>query len=124
MMRRLFRSNFDSGSSAPLGIGLALISLATILLLASASSLFLLQRRLTSLAEYAALSNVRYNVPVDVFLRETGGNGIKQLRVAAEKVVDGLTVKVTICSMWQPSLPKFVELPKFEVCGSGAARAG
>ena len=124
MMWRLFRSNFDSGSSAPLGIGLALISLATILLLASASSLFLLQRRLTSLAEYAALSKVRYNVPVDVFLRETGGNGIKQLRVAAEKVADGLTVEVTICSMWQPSLPKFVELPKFEVCGSGAARAG
>lgn len=124
MRKRLLRSKSDAGSSAPLGIGLALISLATILVFASVSSVFLLQRRLTSLAEFAALSNARYNIPADVFLRETGGAGIKGLRVAAENVVDGLTVEVTICSTWQPSLPKLVELPKIEVCGRGAARAG
>ena len=124
MRKRLLRSKSDAGSSAPLGIGLALISLATILVFASVSSVFLLQRRLTSLAEFAALSNARYDIPADVFLRETGGAGIKGLRVAAENVVDGLTVEVTICSTWQPSLPQLVELPKIEVCGRGAARAG
>jgi hypothetical protein len=120
----MLHSKLDAGSSAPLGIGLALISLATILVFASASSVFLLQRRLTSLAEFAALSNARYDIPADIFLRETGGAGINGLRVAAENVVDGLTVEVTICSTWQPSLPKLVELPKIEVCGRGAARAG
>ena len=124
MSKRIVQSNLDAGSSAPLGIGLALISLATILVFASASSVFLLQRRLTSLAEYAALSNARYHVPAAVFIRETGGLGIKELRVAAENVVDGLTVEVTICSVWQLALPRLVELPKIEVCGRGAARAG
>ena len=124
MRERMLHSNLDAGSSAPLGIGLALISLATILVFASASSVFLLQRRLTSLAEYAALSNATYHLPAADFIRETGGLGIKGLRVAAENVVDGLTVEVTICSTWQASLPKLVELPKIEVCGRGAARAG
>ncbi|CAB4632094.1 unannotated protein [freshwater metagenome] len=124
MSKRIVQSNLEAGSSAPLGIGLALISLATILVFASASSVFLLQRHLTSLAEYAALSNARYHVPAAVFIRETGGLGIKELRVAAENVVDGLTVEVTICSVWQPALPRLVELPKIEVCGRGAARAG
>ena len=124
MKQKMLRSKLDAGSSAPLGIGLALISLATILVFASVSSVFLLQRRLTSLAEYAALSNARYNVPAAVFIRETGGLGIKDLRVAAENMVDGLTIEVKICSTWQPSMPKLVELPKIEVCGRGAARAG
>jgi hypothetical protein len=114
----------DSGSSAPLGIGLALISLATILVLASASSVFVLQRRLTSLSEFAALSQARYNLPAAEFLSQTGGNGLKSLRVADENLVDGVTVEVRICSAWQPTLLKFVVLPKFEVCGRGAARAG
>jgi hypothetical protein len=122
--RRIIGFRHDSGSTAPLGIGLALISLAAILVFASASSMFLLQRRLTSLAEYAALSKARYDMPVSEFLREAGANSIYGLRVAAERVADGVTAEVTICSTWKPPLPGVMVFPPVEVCGSGAARSG
>lgn len=114
----------DSGSIAPLGIGLALLSLAAILMFASMSSIFLLQRRLTTLAEFAALSGVRYSLTAEVFLRESGVSGLSGLRVGSDTVSDGLTRQVTICSAWQAPVPTFFRLLPREICGSGAARAG
>jgi hypothetical protein len=122
--RRTFSSGHDSGSTAPLGIGLALISLAAILVFASASSVFLLQRRLTTLAEFAALSKAGYDKPVSEFLLEVGANGINGVRVAAEGAADGFTFELTLCSRWQPPLPGLVVLRPIEVCGSGSARSG
>ena len=114
----------DAGSIAPLGIGLALISLSAILVFVSASSMFLLQRRLTSLAEFAALSGARYGLPVDEFLRESKGNGLSGLRVALDDVSDGVTREVKICKTWRPPLPVLVQIVETEICGYGAARAG
>lgn len=124
-MRKVWLRNWgDSGSIAPLGIGLALLSLAAILMFASMSSIFLLQRRLTTLAEFAALTGVRYSLTAEAFLRESGVSGLSGLRVGSDTVSDGLTRQVTICSAWQAPVPTFFRLLPREICGSGAARSG
>lgn len=124
MMDQIRFISRDSGSIAPLGIGLALISLSAILVFISASSMFLLQRRLTSLAEFAALSGARYEISVQDFLVESKGNGLSGLRVARDDVLDGVTREVKICKTWRPPVPLLVQIVETEVCGYGAARAG
>jgi hypothetical protein len=114
----------DVGSVAPLGIGLALLSLSAILAFTAASSIFLLQRRLITLSEFASLSGARYGLSAEVFLRESGPSGMKGLRVEADQVLDGVTRQVTICSRWQSPFPGFTKFLQPEICGSGAARAG
>lgn len=124
MRKVLLRNLGDSGSIAPLGIGLAILSLSAVLTLAATSSIFLLQRRLTTLAEFAALSGVKYSMSAETFLRESGVSGLSGLRVGADTVSDGFTRQVTICSTWQAPVPAFLRLLPREICGSGAARAG
>lgn len=124
MTRVRSRNCCDSGSIAPLGIGLALLSLSTILIFTSMSSAFLLQRRLTSLAEFAALSGARYSVSAEAFLRESGANGLAGLNVVSDIVLDGVTRQVTICATWHAPLPVFPRLLPRQICGNGAARAG
>lgn len=114
----------DLGSVAPLGLGLAFMSLSAILVLSSVSSIFLLQRRLTSVAEFAALSGARYNLSAEDFIIESGIGDISGLRVASDSILDGVTRQVTVCANWQSPLPTFIKLDGFAVCGSGAARAG
>lgn len=114
----------ESGSIAPLGIGLAILSMCAILVFTSVSSLFVLQRRLTTLAEFAALSGARYGLSASDFLQESGANGMTGLRVAKDEVIDRLTHEVSICGIWNLSLLGVFELPPTEICGYGAARAG
>ena len=114
----------EAGSIAPLGIGLGVVSLTTILVLSSVSSLFVLERRLTSMAEFAALSGVRYSLSAEEFLREGGVNVFQNLRVASDSLLDGVTREVTLCAMWKAPLPTFIKLAEVEICGAGAARAG
>jgi hypothetical protein len=114
----------DVGSVAPLGIGLALLSLSAMLAFTAASSIFLLQRRLITLSVFASLSGARYGLSAEVFLRESGPSGMTGLRVEADQVLDGVTRQVTICSRWQSPFPAFTKFLQPEICGSGAARAG
>jgi hypothetical protein len=86
--------------------------------------MFLLQRRLTSLAEFAALSGARYELSVEDFLRESKGNGLSGLTVALDAMADGLTREVKICKTWRPPVPVLVQMVATEICGYGAARAG
>lgn len=114
----------EEGSVAPLGIGLALLSLSAILVLSSVSTIFLMQRRLTTLAEFAALSGARYNLPAKDFVRESNASTMAGLRVADDSNTDGVTRQVKVCATWQAPLPTFTKLLGFEICGNGAARAG
>lgn len=118
------RRTGDEGSVALLGIGLALVSLSTILVLSSVSTIFLLQRRLTTFAEFAALSGARYNLSAKDFVHESGAITVPGLRIAEDAVLDGVTRQVTVCANWQAPLPTFNQLLGFEICGNGAARAG
>lgn len=114
----------DLGSIAPLGLGLALMSLSAILVLSSVSTIFLMQRRLTTLAEFAALSGARYNLSARDFVREGAASSMPGLRVADDSNTDGVTRQVTVCATWQAPLPRLTQLLGFEICGNGAARAG
>jgi uncharacterized membrane protein len=114
----------EAGSIAPLGIGFALISLSVILVFTSVSSIFILQRRLTTMAEFAALSGARYGLSATDFVIQGGAAGMKGLRVSVDQVLDGVTREVAICKNWAPPLPVVVKLEGFEICGYGAAREG
>lgn len=114
----------EAGSIAPLGIGFALISLSVILVFTSVSSIFILQRRLTTMAEFAALSGARYGLSASDFVIQGGAAGMTGLRVSVDRVLDGVTREVTICKNWAPPLPVAVKLEGFEICGYGAAREG
>lgn len=114
----------EAGSIAPLGIGLALVSLSAILVFMSVSSIFVLQRRLTTLAEFAALSGARYGLSAAAFIQESGANGMTGLRIAKDGVTDLLTHEVSICRVWNAPLLGLSNLLPTEICGHGAARAG
>ena len=86
--------------------------------------MFLLQRRLTTLAEFAALSGAKYSISASDYLGESGAGRMKGLRVAVDAVSDGVTREVTLCSRWQAPLQEIGQLLEFEICGRGAARSG
>lgn len=112
----------DRGSVAPLGIGLAALSLATILTFASAGSLFVLQRRITTLAEAAALSSASSGGSVQDFLSAAAPLPFQQLVITKEAKLDGLTVEVKLCANWQSPL-RVIGVPLArQICGYGAAR--
>jgi hypothetical protein len=90
----------ERGSIAPLAIGLALLSLAAILTTVAASSLFLHQKRLLSLAESTALFAVATSEPAQTFLSQVTDPKLGPVTVAKEQVIDGQTVEVRLCSQW------------------------
>lgn len=114
----------ERGSIAPFAIGLALIALVAVLMSVSAGSIFLLERRLTSLAEFAALSRIEAGIPATDFLLETKPQGFSALTVAKDEVLDGVTAEVRLCATWNPPLTVYFKFARRQVCGFGAARAG
>jgi hypothetical protein len=114
----------ERGSVTPLAIGLALLLLVTLFLMASATSVFLLQRRLTTLAEFAALSGAESGMAAKVFISEADPKGFVGLAIVRDEISDGKTNEVIVCANWNPPLPSIVKLGMRIVCGQGAARAG
>lgn len=112
----------DTGSVAPLGIGLSAILLATILTLVSANSLYLLRTRLNFVAEFAALSEVKYALSASDFLSATQNSG--SVFVEDDSSIDLKTVEVTICSLWSSPVPVLSQVGTLRICGHGAARGG
>jgi hypothetical protein len=114
----------SDGSIAPLAIGLALISLATVLATSCATSFFLLERRLTTVAEFAALSRVEVGMAAIDYIAQGQPAGFKNLLVQRDVVSDGVTSEVVICATWEAPLPGFIQLPTGQLCAKGEARAG
>ena len=115
--------NEDRGSIAPLAVGLALISLITALMAVSAGSIFLLERRLTSLAEFAALSRIESGMEVSDFLLETQPQGFSLLKIEKDAMADGVTAEVQLCATWNAPLSGYFKFASRRVCGFGAARS-
>ena len=112
----------EAGSVAPLGIGLVAILLAAVFTLTNANSLYLLKTRLTAVAEFAALSEVRFATSAADFLSSTQNTGA--LFVEGDSSADSRTAEVTICTFWSSPVPLLSEVGNLKVCGHGAAREG
>lgn len=90
----------ESGSIAPLGIGLAILSLVAIFTTVAASSLFLYQKRLLTLAESTALFSVSTGEAAQVFLSQVQNSKLSAITVAKEQIIDGQTIEVRLCAQW------------------------
>ncbi len=111
----------ERGSISPLAIGAAIFTALVVLAIYLGSSLFVIQKRLTTLAEGAALAAAADSMTATEFLARARNGGKYRLEVAEAKAEDGVTVQVSICTNlalggW------FVSHP-IKVCANGAARS-
>lgn len=130
-MPRHFIRRGESGSLAPLGIGLALLSLATVLVLLAAGSLYLSERRLTSVAESTALATLALldrGAPLGSsakdFLAKHPLHGLNEVQIQSVSKPDSKTVRVRLCSRVLPLLPNYMFSEVGRVCSEGLARKG
>ena len=121
----------EQGSLAPLGIGLASLSLAAVVAIVSAGSLYLTERRLTSVAEATALSVLasideldNLHVLADAFLSTHPLNGLTKVRLIEAASRDSKTVLIRLCSSWEPLIPGYIFSETGTVCSEGLARRG
>lgn len=107
----------ENGSIAPLLVGVAALSLSMCLVLSSALSLFVFQRRLTTIAESLALAEqLHANYPESPLSLQS--KTITQL--------DGQTTQVKVCANWKAPLQVAILNGRLNqlVCSSAAARLG
>ena len=134
MLKQYRESRFSElGSMAPLGIGLSLLSLMTTLVILAAGSLYLSERRLTSVAESTALyalskSEVLSNQLLPRFAGEFldlhSLHGLKQVSLIEASSQDGYTVRVKLCSLWRPIFEVYTFSEVGTICSEGLARRG
>lgn len=122
-MSKLWNSN-ESGSMAPLGIGLFALSLAFVLMISAASSLFVFQKRLTNYAEMAAIYVLNQDAAVSDFPIRVGNQNFLDLQLVQQILEDGVTVKVTACAKWTAAVLTFGSLPATRICSNASSRAG
>jgi hypothetical protein len=129
---RDFRSS-ERGSMAPLGIGLSLLSLMTTLVILASGSLYLSERRLTSVAESTALyalaksdliSNQSLPRYAGEFLEMHPLKGLQQVSLIEASSRDGYTVRVRLCSIWRPLFDNYIFSDVGMTCSEGFARRG
>jgi hypothetical protein len=129
---REFRSR-ERGSMAPLGIGLSLLSLMTTLVILASGSLYLSERRLTSVAESTALyalaksdliSNQSLPRYAGEFLEIHPLKGLQQVSLIEASSRDGYTVRVRLCSLWRPLFDSYMFSDVGMICSEGLARRG
>jgi hypothetical protein len=123
----------ERGSMAPLGIGLSLLSLMTTLVILAAGSLYLSERRLTSVAESTALYALaksdaisNQNLPryAGEFLEMHPLKGLQQVSLIEASSRDGFTVRVKLCSAWRPIFDLYIFSEVGMICSEGLARRG
>jgi hypothetical protein len=123
----------DEGSLAPLGIGLALISLATVLAVIASGSLYLTERRLTGVAESTALNvliEARGNLSQNLssiarsYLSQHALRGLQEVSLVEASSSDQKTVKIRLCSVWRPIFENYIFSEIGMVCSEGLARRG
>jgi hypothetical protein len=123
----------ERGSLAPLGIGLAMISLALVLSILSAGSLYLTERRLTTAAEstaVAVLIDARGNLAQPLspmasrWLATQPLRGLHQVQLIEVSSVDQRSVRVRLCSSSRPIFENYMFSEIGKVCSEALARRG
>jgi hypothetical protein len=112
----------DKGSVAPLGLGLALLSLVATLTFSAAGSLYIFQNRLATMAEEAAVFEGSLAGDANDYLAIEGSELSQQIYVAKDENLDGVTTEVKFCAIWRWPLAFIDFLDDQTVCGYGAAR--
>ena len=114
----------EAGSIAPLGIGLFLFSLIFSLTTVSAVSMFIFQKRLTTLAESTALFVAGGNGESDDFLNLTGKTKFESLQLATRLAADQTTVMAKACAIWRAPVVTVDDFSKANICAQANARVG
>jgi hypothetical protein len=123
----------QQGSLAPLGIGLAMLSLTTVLAILASGSLYLTERRLTTVAEsiaIAVLVEAKGNLSQSLrplarsWLEEQPLRGLYQVELIEASSVDQKTVRVRLCSSSRPIFANYMFSEIGRVCSEALARRG
>ena len=114
----------EAGSIAPLGIGLFLFSLIFSLTTVSAVSMFIFQKRLTTLAESTAIFVAGGNGEAADFLKLTGKPNFESLQLATNTAADQATVMAKACAMWRAPVVTVGDFANTNICAQAAARIG
>lgn len=112
----------ECGSITPMALAAALFSLLVVLAISLGSSMFVVQKRLTTLAEGAALASAGGQMSATEFAAKSQLGGKYILQISETKAEDDLTTQVSICTHlalggW------FVSQP-VKVCANSSARSG
>ncbi|CAB4634127.1 unannotated protein [freshwater metagenome] len=123
----------QQGSLAPLGIGLAMLSLTSVLAILASGSLYLTERRLTTVAESTAIS-VLIDAKGDLsqtltplarrWLDQAPLNGLHQVELVEASSADLRTVRVRLCSSSKPIFANYMFSEIGRVCSEALARRG
>lgn len=123
----------ERGSLAPLGIGLALLSLTLVLVILASGSLYLTDRRLTTVAESTAIAvliDAEGNLAqplAPIAYKWLGINpprGLHQIELVEVSSRDQRTVRVRLCSSSMPIFENYMFSEIGRVCSEALARRG
>ena len=123
----------ERGSLAPLGIGLAMLSLTLVLAILAAGSLYLTERRLTTVAESTAIAvliDVQGNLaqPLAPIASKWLGSqplrGLFQVELVEVSSIDQRSVRVRLCSNSKPIFENYMFSEIGRVCSEALARRG
>jgi hypothetical protein len=125
--------NNEQGSLAPLGIGIAMLSLTTVLAVLASASLYLTERRLTTVAESTAISvliDAKGNLSQSLsplarrWLEQQPLRGLDQVELIEVSSVDQRTVRVRLCSSSKELFVNYIFSEIGRVCSEALARRG
>jgi hypothetical protein len=118
---------------APLGIGIAMLSLTAVLAILASGSLYLTERRLTSVAESTAIA-VLIDAKADLsqaltplansWLAQQPLRGLYQVELIEASSNDQQTVRVRLCSSSRPIFANYIFSEIGRVCSEALARRG
>jgi hypothetical protein len=122
-----------TGSLAPLGLGLAMLSLGLVLAILASASLYLTERRLTTVAESTAVS-VLIDAKDDLsqplsslaakWLNAQPLRGLHKVELVEASSLDQQTVRVRLCSTPSPIFENYMFSEIGRVCSEALARRG
>lgn len=123
----------QQGSLAPLGIGLAMLSLTTVLAILASGSLYLTERRLTTVAESTAIA-VLIEAKGDLsqalgplarsWLKQQQLYGLSEVEMMEATSPDLKTVRVRLCSSSMPIFSNYIFSEIGRVCSEALVRRG
>ena len=125
--------NNEQGSLAPLGIGIAMLSLTTVLAVLASASLYVTERRLTTVAESTAISvliDAKGNLSQSLsplarrWLEQQPLRGLDQVELIEVSSVDQRTVRVRLCSSSKELFVNYIFSEIGRVCSEALARRG